>query len=113
MKDADALLLLIPRAGGLGTSVLSGKLFEYLAAERPVLALVPPEGIAADLLRSTGFARIADPDDVAGIRARIEDLVGAWRAGELGDRPLPPEVRVRLDRRTRASEMADVLRSVA
>jgi hypothetical protein len=50
---------------------------------------------------------------VAGIRARIEDMVGAWRAGELGDRPLPPEVRVRLDRRTRASEMADVLRSVA
>jgi len=113
MKNADALLLLIPRSGGLGTSVLSGKLFEYLAAERPVLALVPPEGIAADLLRSTGFARIADPDDVPGIRAQIEDLVEAWKGGELGDRPLPADVRERLDRRTRASEMADVLRSVA
>ena len=77
MKGADALLLLIPRAGGLGLSVLSGKLFEYLAAERPVLALVPPEGIAADLLRSTGFARIADPDDVGAIRAQLEDLVEA------------------------------------
>ncbi|HEY7258404.1 MAG TPA: glycosyltransferase family 4 protein [Gaiellales bacterium] len=113
MKNADALLLLIPRSGGLGTSVLSGKLFEYLAAERPVLALVPPEGVAADLLRSTGFARIADPDDVAGIRAQIEDLVEAWQAGGLGDRPLPADLRERLDRRTRASEMADVLRSVA
>jgi glycosyltransferase involved in cell wall biosynthesis len=113
MKDADALLLLIPRAGGLGLSVLSGKLFEYLAAERPVLALVPPEGIAADLLRSTGFARIADPDDVGVIRAQLEDLVEAWRAGDLGDRPLPADLRERLDRRTRASEMADVFRSVA
>ena len=113
MKSADALLLLIPRSGGLGTSVLSGKLFEYLAAERPVLALVPPEGIAADLLRSTGLARIADPDDVPGIRAQIEDLVEAWKGGGLGDRPLPAELRERLDRRTRASEMADVLRSVA
>jgi glycosyltransferase involved in cell wall biosynthesis len=113
MKSADALLLLIPRSGGLGTSVLSGKLFEYLAAERPVLALVPPEGIAADLLSSTGLARIADPDDVPGIRAQIEDLVEAWKGGGLGDRPLPAELRERLDRRTRASEMADVLRSVA
>jgi glycosyltransferase involved in cell wall biosynthesis len=113
MKGADALLLLIPRAGGLGRSVLSGKLFEYLAAERPVLALVPPEGIAADLLRSTGLARIADPDDVAAIRAQLEDLVGAWRAGDLGDRVLPDDLRERLDRRTRASEMADILRSVA
>jgi glycosyltransferase involved in cell wall biosynthesis len=113
MKAADALLLLIPRADGLGTSVLSGKLFEYLAAERPVLALVPPEGIAADLLRSTGFARIADPDDVDAIRAQLEDLVEAWRAGGLGDRPLPPELRERLDRRTRAGEMADVFARVA
>ena len=113
MKGADALLLLIPRAGGLGLSVLSGKLFEYLAAERPVLALVPPEGIAADLLRSTGFARIADPDDVGAIRVQLEDLVEAWRAGDLGDRPLPADLRERLDRRTRASEMADVFRSVA
>lgn len=113
MKGADALLLLIPRAGGLGLSVLSGKLFEYLAAERPVLALVPPEGIAADLLRSTGFGRIADPDDVGAIRAQLEGLVEAWRAGDLGDRPLPADLRERLDRRTRASEMADVFRSVA
>jgi glycosyltransferase involved in cell wall biosynthesis len=113
MKGADALLLLIPRAGGLGRSVLSGKLFEYLAAERPVLALVPPEGIAADLLRSTGFARIADPDDVAAIRAQLEDLVEAWGAGDLGERLLPADLRERLDRRTRAAEMADVFRSVA
>jgi len=113
MKQADALLLLIPRAGGLGRTVLSGKLFEYLAAERPVLALVPPDGMAADLLRRTGFARIADPDDVGAIRAQLEDLHAAWSGGGLGDRPLPADVRVELDRRTRAAEMAELLRSVA
>ena len=40
-RDSDALLLLIPEAGGRGRGVLSGKVFEYLAAERPVLAIVP------------------------------------------------------------------------
>src|ERR671925_249830 len=46
-RDSDALLLLIPEAAGRGQGVLSGKVFEYLAAERPILALVPPEGAAA------------------------------------------------------------------
>src|SRR5439155_23465483 len=34
-RDSDALLLLIPEAGGRGRGVLSGKVFECLAAERP------------------------------------------------------------------------------
>src|SRR5581483_7152016 len=46
-RDSDALLLLIPEAGGRGRGVLSGKVFEYLAAERPVLAVVPADGAAA------------------------------------------------------------------
>ena len=46
-RESDALLLLIPEAGGRGRGVLSGKVFEYLAAERPILALVPPDGAAA------------------------------------------------------------------
>jgi glycosyltransferase involved in cell wall biosynthesis len=41
-RDSEALLLLIPEAGGRGRGVLSGKVFEYLAAERPILAAVPP-----------------------------------------------------------------------
>ena len=66
MRAADVLLLLVPRAGGRGLSVVSGKVYEYLAAERPILALVPPEGDAAALLRDTGSAWIADPDDESG-----------------------------------------------
>jgi hypothetical protein len=46
-RDSEALLLLIPDAGGRGEGILSGKVFEYLAAERPILALVPTEGAAA------------------------------------------------------------------
>ena len=51
-RDSDALLLLIPDAGGRGQGVLSGKVFEYLAAERPILGCVPPDGEAAALLRA-------------------------------------------------------------
>ena len=41
-RDSEALLLLIPDAGGRGKGVLSGKVFEYLAAERPILAPCRP-----------------------------------------------------------------------
>jgi len=36
-RDSEVLLLLIPEAGGRGKGVLSGKVFEYLAADRPIL----------------------------------------------------------------------------
>ena len=52
-RSADALLLLIPNADGRGDVVVSGKVFEYLAAGRPILAAVPPAGVAADLIRRT------------------------------------------------------------
>ena len=63
-RDSEALLLLIPDAGGRGKGVLSGKVFEYLAAERPILAAVPPDGAAAELIRETGAGVVAAPDDV-------------------------------------------------
>ncbi|HET6175075.1 MAG TPA: glycosyltransferase [Gaiellales bacterium] len=110
MRAADVLLLLVPRAGGRGRFVVSGKVYEYLAAERPILALVPPEGDAASLLRDTGSAWIADPDDEDHILAALGLAADAWLAHSLEQRRLSPEWRERLDRRTRARELADLLR---
>jgi glycosyltransferase involved in cell wall biosynthesis len=110
MRAADVLLLLVPRADGRGLSVVSGKVYEYLAAERPVLALVPPEGDAAALLRDTGSAWIADPDEEGEILAALGLAADAWLAGSLEERRLSPEWRERLDRRTRARELAELLR---
>src|SRR3954453_611191 len=100
-RDSDALLLLIPDAGGRGRGVLSGKVFEYLAAERPILAVVPPDGAAAQLVRDTGAGIVAAPDDVDAIRAALIDLPAAWQAGGLEGPPLTDEWRDRLSRATR------------
>jgi hypothetical protein len=113
MRAADVLLLLVPRAGGRGLSVVSGKVYEYLAAERPILALVPPEGDAATLLRDTGSAWIADPDDESQILAALGLAADAWLGGSLEERRLSAEWRARLDRRTRARELAALLRAAA
>jgi glycosyltransferase involved in cell wall biosynthesis len=112
-RDSDALLLLIPDAGGRGKGVLSGKVFEYLAAERPILAAVPTDGAAANLLRETGAGIVAAPEDVDALRQALVSLHARWRAGRLNGTPLEPEHRERLSRAARAEELADLLRSLA
>ncbi|MDX6425814.1 MAG: hypothetical protein QOD52_1219 [Gaiellaceae bacterium] len=112
-RDSDALLLLIPEAGGRGKGVLSGKVFEYLAAERPILAIVPPEGAAADLIRQTGAGVVVGPDDVDGMTAALRDLHAQWKAGRLVGTPLSEEWRNKVSRRTRVEEFAQLLESLA
>src|SRR5205814_1421556 len=111
-RDSDALLLLIPDAGGRGRGVLSGKVFEYLAAERPVLAVVPTDGAAAELVRETGAGLVAGPDDVPAIRDALVALHAQWRDGTLAAAPLSPKWRDRLSRASRVEELAELLESV-
>jgi glycosyltransferase involved in cell wall biosynthesis len=112
-RDSEALLLLIPEAGGRGRGVVSGKVFEYLAARRPVLAVVPTDGAAAELIRETGAGVVAAPDDVGGIRDALAGLHARFAAGGLPDVELSEEHRERLSRRARVEETADLLRSLS
>jgi glycosyltransferase involved in cell wall biosynthesis len=111
-RDSEALLLLIPDAGGRGKGVHSGKVFEYLAVGRPILAAVPPDGAAAELIRETGAGVVAQPDEPAAIRAALEALHVRWRERGLPDVELSTACRDKLSRRSRVEEMAEVLRDV-
>ena len=112
-RDSEALLLLVPDAGGRGRGVLSGKVFEYLAAGRPILAVVPPDGAAADLIRETGAGEVVAPDDVDGIGRALAAMHARFLDGGLSAVELPDAVRTRLSRRARVEETASLLRQVA
>lgn len=112
-RDSEALLLLVPEAEGRGRGVLSGKVFEYLAAERPIIAAVPPGGEAARLVRESGAGVVVPPDDVDALAAAVAELASRWRIGELDGTPLTPAIRDRLSRRARAEELAALLRALA
>ena len=111
-RDSEALLLLIPDAGGRGSGVLSGKVFEYIASGRPILAAVPPDGAAAELIRATGAGVVAPPDDVDALREALVELDRRFRNGGLPDVVLSDEWRRRLARAARVEETADLLRSL-
>ncbi|HEX5449650.1 MAG TPA: glycosyltransferase family 4 protein [Gaiellaceae bacterium] len=108
-RDSDVLLLLIPEAGGRGKGVLSGKVFEYLAAQRPILALVPPDGAAAELIRETGAGVVVAPEDTDGITAALRELDARWRAGTLADVELSAAARTKVSRRARVEDLARLL----
>jgi glycosyltransferase involved in cell wall biosynthesis len=111
-RDSEALLLLIPEAGGRGKGVLSGKVFEYIAAGRPILAVVPPDGAAAELVRETGSGVVVAPDDVDGIRAALVAMHSQYANGGLPSVELSTRDEERLSRRARVEEMAALVRTV-
>jgi glycosyltransferase involved in cell wall biosynthesis len=111
-RDSEALLLLIPDSGGRGRGVVTGKIYEYLAAERPILAVVPPDGAAAQLVRDTGAGIVVPSDDVDALREALLDLYRRWQAGSLDGTTLSAEWRERLSRGARVEDLADLLGSL-
>jgi glycosyltransferase involved in cell wall biosynthesis len=79
--DAEALLLVThPSDRAISTT----KLFEYLAAGRPILALTPPESAAAGIIREVGAGLIAPPTDAAQIRQALLSFYSLWQQHKLG-----------------------------
>ncbi len=67
MMESSLLLIIIPDHKS-NRSILTGKIFEYLATEKPILFLGPSDGDAARLLTLCGYQGIFGYDDVQGIR---------------------------------------------
>ena len=59
MSDSSALLLVIPLHSS-NRSILTGKLFEYLASKKPILCIGPPDGDAAGIIRDSGSGQTID-----------------------------------------------------
>jgi glycosyltransferase involved in cell wall biosynthesis len=110
MRRATALLLYVAP-----TSLApSGKLYEYLTSERPILCVTRPDGLAHRLVRDWDAGVCADPSDGAAIERAILELYRRWEEGRLGDLAGVRERTLdRFSRRTLAGELASVLTEVA
>jgi glycosyltransferase involved in cell wall biosynthesis len=71
MIDASALLVVQP----VTTVSVPAKLYEYMAAGRPVLALAEPGGETADVVRRTGAGIVVPSDDAAAIEQALLELI--------------------------------------
>ena len=74
---------------------------------------MPPDGVAAELVRRAHAGVVVAPDDVPALKAAISGLRARWEKGALENGSLPPELKDELSRRTRSKEFADLLKDVA
>jgi len=79
MRRAGLLLLSI-EAFPQDEGMITGKIYEYLAAGRPVVGVGPPDGDAAALLRKTDGGRLFGRDDGLGLAQYIRTHYEAWAA---------------------------------
>ncbi|MEO5571965.1 MAG: glycosyltransferase family 4 protein [Bacteroidia bacterium] len=82
MKRSQVLLLPIDDFDG-AKWVLTGKLFEYLAAKRPILCIGPQDGDAALVLAATKAGNTFDFDDVAGIKKQLLEYFNLYLQNKL------------------------------
>jgi glycosyltransferase involved in cell wall biosynthesis len=106
MRTATALLFYRDPA----SPAPSGKLYEYLVAERPILCVARPDNLAYRLVEEWDAGICASAADPAAIEAAILELVRRWEAGELrGSATARERTLERYSRRALTAQLAGVL----
>ena len=107
MLRADGLLLL---QAAMCNHQIPAKLYEYLRAGKPILALTDPIGNTAEALRQAGAQQIADLADANRITEALRGFLARLR--ELGGGGVDHDRAARYSRRARAAELAHLLASI-
>lgn len=75
--NSDIILLVIGKGKG-SRNFYTGKIFEYIRANRPILAIVPEDGVAADVIRETRTGLVVDPENIVGIKNALVNYYKSW-----------------------------------
>ncbi len=86
LKKSQLLLLVINKTGN-NKGMLTGKVFEYVSSERPVLCLGPQGSDVERLLKETKTGNFVEMDDTAGLKKNILHFYTAFRKGALSVEP--------------------------
>jgi len=66
---------------------MSGKIFEYIRANKPILALVLANSPPANLIKETNTGIVIEPDDIEGIKRAILYFYDQWKNKNLKINP--------------------------
>jgi glycosyltransferase involved in cell wall biosynthesis len=83
LQQAADGLLLIPG----GRDATTAKVFEYLAAGKPIFAVTEEDGVAAELLRTAGEHTVAGADDAESLATALQTYLRRWTGASYEPRP--------------------------
>lgn len=99
---SDILLMVVPRVKNNG-GIITGKFFEYLASQKPVLAIGPPDGDLAKIIEQTNCGRLFGYEDSESIEKFIqEQLINPLTGGK-------PDIITQFSRKQLTRKIADLL----
>ena len=91
LRASDALVILLGGTSFL-PSHIPAKVFEYLHAGKPILAIAA-EGELARIVRQSGLGIVVPPHSVDGVVGELRALLGEHAAGRLARSPNHPYIR--------------------
>lgn len=80
MKEASINLVILPDTEE-SKGIYTGKIFDYILSEKPILGIMPLGGVASDLINSKGIGIAVDYNDFNGIKDFIEKTYLTWKNG--------------------------------
>lgn len=111
MLEGDVLLLFI--ANGKNTkATTTGKIFDYMRSGKPILAIVPSNGIAAKLVTESNLGFVADPDDPDMIKSKLLEIYRLWNEKQLSRIVPNMEYIKQFSRQNLSHELASLIHEV-
>ncbi|WP_456378796.1 glycosyltransferase [Lutibacter sp.] len=81
-KKSQVLLLIVNNVPS-ANQIITGKIFEYLMAKRPILAIAPKHGDLAEIVNTTNSGFVVDFNEKKQLKKTILDLYSKFKQGKL------------------------------
>lgn len=81
-KKSQVLLLLLNNVPSV-KGIITGKIFEYLMVNRPILAIAPKDGDLAEILNETNAGVVVDFEESTTLKNTILELYSKYKQGDL------------------------------
>ena len=85
-KQSQVLLLLIPQFVG-AKGIVTGKIFEYIVSNRPILAIAPTDGDVSTIISDTKTGTVICFEDIVQLKTTIIELYKEFKEGNLKVEP--------------------------
>ncbi len=108
LYNSDILLLVIGKGKG-SKNFYTGKIFEYIKVDRPILAIVPEDGAAAQVINETNTGVVVDPEDIGGVSVALERYYENWIEGKLSHKPNWDKIQ-KYSRESQAERLSEIFK---
>jgi len=106
LLQSTILFLVIPEIKN-DKGILTGKLFEYLAAKKPIICIGPVDGDAATIINECSAGKTFARNEQNQIINYLEQLVNEWKANK--DLDIKNENYKKYSRSSQAKELSDII----